>query len=260
MATSLATFVTALEQTWSGLASVCADLSEEEWHQPSELPGWTVKDIVAHIVGVEVFLLGEPYPDHPVPELPHIRNDAGRWVEVPVEVRREAPGAAVYDELRDVTERRLKALRALDESALEVVVTGVLGVPMPQKHLLGLRVFDSWGHEQDVRRSLGRPGGLDTVAAGVARRRLLLGIAGLPFTGRSVAFSLSSPASAATVTFGSGYVEGVAGGADATVATSFETFVRLGMGRAHWPSVEGVTVSGDEAFAGEVLQQLVITP
>ncbi|HVF06369.1 MAG TPA: maleylpyruvate isomerase family mycothiol-dependent enzyme [Frankiaceae bacterium] len=262
MATSLATFVTALEQTWTSLIGVVDDLTEDQWHAPTELPGWTVKDNVSHVLGVELFLLGEPLPEHPLPDtLTHIRNDAGRWVEIPVDVRRPVPGAAVLAELRDVVDRRLKALRALDEPALDDVVTGVLGIPMPQKHLLGLRAFDSWTHEQDVRRALRRPGGFDTEAATLARRRLLLGLAALPFeAGRSVVFETADQLpSVATVTFGQQYAEGDRADADARITLDFDTFVRLGTGRAHYPDVT-VRIAGDRAFAEDVLRGMTITP
>ena len=261
MATTLATFVTGLEQTWTGLAEAVTGLTDEQWHAPTDLPGWTVKDNVSHVVGVELLLLGEPYPDHPVPDLPHIRNDAGRWVEGPVDLRRPLPGEAVLAELRDVTERRLKALRALDESAMDEEFPGILGRMMKLRHLLGLRVFDSWAHEQDVRRALGRPGGLSSVAAEVARRRLLLAFTGLPVeAGRSVVFELSDPASVATLTFGTSYVEGDSDQADARITTDLATFARLGCGRVHWPDVPGVSVSGDTALAENVLRTMAITP
>lgn len=259
MATTLAQYVTALEQTWSGMVSAVSDLTPAQWETPTELPGWTVKDNVSHVVGVELYLLGEPYPTHVPPDLPHVRNDAGRWVEVPVDLRRPLPGAAVLDELRDVTDRRLKALRALDESALETTVPGLMGHPMRLQHLLGLRAFDSWAHEQDVRRALGRPGGLTSDAARLARRRLLLGISQLPFAGRSVVFALSSPESVATVRFGLPYVD-LEEPADARVETDFETFVRLGTGRVAWDPSLPVRVSGDAAWGVEVLGALAITP
>lgn len=262
MATTLAQYTDALEQTWTGLASAVEGLTDEQWHGPGGLPGWTVKDVVSHVVGVELLMLGEPYPDHVLPDgLTHIRNDAGRWVEVPVDVRRPLPGDTVLAELREVTERRLKALRALDEAALEEDFPGLLGQPTKLKHLLGIRVFDSWAHEQDVRRALGRPGGLSSDAALLSRRRLLLAFTGLPVeAGRSVVFELADPASVATVTFGTSYVDSDTPGADARITTDFETFAMLGCGRVHWPDVSGVTVSGDTAFAEQVLRSMAITP
>lgn len=264
MATSLATYVTALDETWSSLLSVCAGLSEAEWDTPTELPGWSVKDNVSHVVGVELFLAGEPFPEHVVGDLPHIRNDAGRWVEVPVDLRRPLPGASVLGELRAVTELRLKELGALDEAALEDTVRGVMDFPMKLKHLLGMRVFDSWAHEQDVRRALGRPGGLTSAAAVLSRRRLLLAMSGLGVgDGRVVVVettgALPSVPSVATLTIGSSYVDGDSDAADARLVMDFETFVRLGTGRAAYaPGL--VSVSGDAALAGDFLGAMAITP
>jgi uncharacterized protein (TIGR03083 family) len=261
MATSLATYVDALESTWSGLASVCSDLTSAEWDAPTELPGWSVKDNVSHVVGVELFLLGEPYPEHVVPDLPHVRNDAGRWVEVPVDVRRPVPGASVLAELRAVTARRLADLRALDDAALEDTVRGVMDFPMKLAHLLGMRVFDSWAHEQDVRRAVRRAGGLTSGAAVLSRRRLLGGLSRVSVgAGRVVEIETTGALpSVATLTLGTSYVEGPAPSPDARLVMDFETFVRLGTGRvAYTPGL--VSVSGDEALAEEFLGAMAITP
>ncbi|HWL35317.1 MAG TPA: maleylpyruvate isomerase family mycothiol-dependent enzyme [Frankiaceae bacterium] len=262
MATSLATYVDALAETWSSLASVCSGLSPAEWETPTELPGWSVKDNVSHVVGVELFLLGEPYPPHVVPDLPHIRNDAGRWVEVPVDLRRPVPGASVLAELSDVTARRLAELRALDEPALEETVRGVMDFPMKLKHLLGMRVFDSWAHEQDVRRALGRPGGLTSAAAILSRRRLLLAMSGLvpSAAGRVVVLETTGALpSVATLTLGASYVDGAADAPDVRLVMDFETFVRLGTGRvAYAPGL--VSIAGDEGLAEAFLGAMAITP
>lgn len=263
MATDLATFVAALEETWTGLASVCTGLSPDEWHTPTELDGWTVKDCVSHIVGIELLLLGEPFPSHSLPEsLPHVKNDAGRFMEVAVDLRRPVAGESVLAELRDVTERRLKALRALDDAALGGEVPSFFnGVPTVLRHLLGIRVFDSWAHEQDVRRALGRPGGLSGVAASLSRRRLLLGLtrsdAG---DGRTVVIETTGALpSVATVTIGSSYADADSPDADVRLTMDFETFVRLGTGRAHHPSVP-VTIEGDAALAEAFLGDMSVTP
>jgi len=178
--TDLATYVAGLADTWDGLATAVTGLSPAEWDRPTDLPGWSVKDNVSHVVGVELVLLGEPVPAHTLPEdLPHVRNEFGAFMEVAVDLRRPVPGESVLAELRDVTERRLKTLRALDDSALDDEFPGPFGHPTKLRHLLGIRVFDCWAHEQDVRRALGLPRSLGGVAADLSRRRLLLALTGL---------------------------------------------------------------------------------
>ena len=55
--------VDTLVTTWRGLTGVCSDLDETRWKSSSGLPGWTVQDVLSHIVGTERFLEGlEPAP------------------------------------------------------------------------------------------------------------------------------------------------------------------------------------------------------
>jgi hypothetical protein len=69
-------------------------LSQAEWDAPTALPGWTVGDIVAHVGWIEGMLIGEFDPPHE-PDwstLPHAITDFGKITEVPVDLRRHAPG------------------------------------------------------------------------------------------------------------------------------------------------------------------------
>ena len=258
MPTDLATYVAALDETWTSLTSVCAGLTDDQWDLPTDLPGWSVKDNVSHIVGVELYLLGEPYPSHDPGPRPWIRNEAGAWMEVAVDVRRGVPGPAVLAELRDVTKRRLSELRALSDADLDTEVPSVMGFTSVLRHLLAIRVFDSWAHEQDVRRALGRPGGCDGVAAMLSLRRLLLALS--RSVRGTVVVALDSPAAVATLREGSSYLDGEADGADARIATSFETFLRLGTGRCAYADRSDVTVTGDVALAEELLRDMAVTP
>jgi uncharacterized protein (TIGR03083 family) len=172
---TVASYVSALSSTWTGLDEAVAGLSEAAWCGPTGLPGWSVKDNVSHVVGVELILLGEPYPAHELPEgLAHVRSDVGRFMEVPVDLRRSRPGASVLAELRDVTARRLSELAA--HASLDDEVPGILVRPTTLGALLPLRVFDCWTHEQDVRRALGLPCSLTSPAAAISRLRLLRGL------------------------------------------------------------------------------------
>jgi uncharacterized damage-inducible protein DinB len=52
------------------LEATLADLSDDDWRSPSRCEGWTVQDVVAHLVGVNAFwqssvlagLAGTPTP------------------------------------------------------------------------------------------------------------------------------------------------------------------------------------------------------
>jgi uncharacterized protein (TIGR03083 family) len=268
--TDLATYVTALEQTWQGMSSAVTNLEPAQWDAPTDLPGWSVKDNVAHVAGLESLLLGNPYPtDHVLPDYPYLRHDAGRFMEVPVDVRRPLPGSTVVAELRSVCAARLEALRALPASALDDEVTGFMGRPMKLAHLLGIRAFDCWTHEQDVRRALGHPGGLSSVAAEVSRRRLLLALTGLAedvpaASGRVVVVETTGAIpSVSTLRLGpdGSYVSGDAESPDVRACLDFETFMRLGTGRVAFDAVsDEVALSGDVALGEQLMRNLAVTP
>lgn len=268
--TDLATYVTALQQTWDGMLSACTNLLPAQWDLPTDLPGWSVKDNVSHIAGLEQILLGNPQPaDHPLPDdLPHVRNDAGRFMEVAVDIRRPVPGAEVLAEFRDVTRQRLAALRALPESALEEETQGFFG-PWKLRHMLGIRTFDCWTHEQDVRRALGHPGGLSSVAADISRRRLLLGLTRLAedvpaAAGRTVVVTTTGALpSVSTLRLGEdrSSADGAVDSPDVAFTLDFETFLRLGAGRVAYDAVApSVEIAGDVELGAELARNFAVTP
>jgi len=244
------------------------ELEEADWDRPTECPGWTVHDQFAHLVGVERAVLADPRPEHPVPDLPHMRNEFAQFTELDVDYRRDRSGPVVLAELEETLDRRLAVLRdpALTE---ESMLLGPFGM-RPARLTLGVRVFDIWAHGEDVRRATGRPADLDSAAAGVAvrwiRRALAKVIgtdAGLP-EGSTVVIEVVGP---------HGFADAVRVGAegrgerlsevpvDPTVRLTLgtEAFTRRACGR--W-SVEAtpVEVTGDAAAGQAVLTALTITP
>ncbi|HEU0130103.1 MAG TPA: maleylpyruvate isomerase family mycothiol-dependent enzyme [Mycobacteriales bacterium] len=264
----LQAYADAFEQTWAGVSSACTNLTPEQWHSPTDLPGWTVKDNVSHILGEEKFALGDPAPEHEVPDLPHLRHDFARLIEIPVDLRRPVPGDEVLREFREVTARRLAMLRSLPDSALDDEVPGPDGT-WQRRRQLGVRVFDCWTHEQDIRRALGHPGGLATSAARISLERVLRSLPGLAedvpaATGRSMAVTTTGAvASASTLRFDPdrSYVDGAAADADVRVTVDFATFLRIATGRVPYDAVAAeVAVEGDVALGEELLRHAAITP
>lgn len=266
--TDLATYVAALAETWASLDAACTGLSPAQWAMPTDLPGWSVQDNLAHVVGVEALLSGEPYPSaHVLPEsLPHVKHKWARYMEVMVDVRRSLPGDAVLAEFRDVTSRRLSQLRALSDDDLDDEVSSEIGTPVKLGYMLGRRAFDSWAHEQDIRRALGLPGSYGVAAADISRRRVLTGLTTLgedvpSVVGRTVVVETTGALpSVSTLTYDPpSYVDGDAD-ADVRIVVDFGTFVALGTGRAAYAPDLGVKVVGDVALGEELLRHFAITP
>ena len=146
--------------------SLVRDLSEDDADLPTECPGWTVRDQLAHMVGLEQVLNGAPQSDIELPPLDHVRNEIDEYMERQVHIRRQLPMAAIADELAGLRRRRLSSLRrSAGEGDPEVA--GVFGT-RPLSKSLPTRVFDLWTHEQDIRRAVGLPVREACVAAELA--------------------------------------------------------------------------------------------
>lgn len=259
----------AFEQTVRATLDLAADFTEEQWDTPTECPGWTVRDVVSHLVGIELMLLGEdPAPGHVLAgDPPHVRNEMGRALEPAVDARRSRPGAEVLAELRAVLERRLPAIRALDPAQPTIAPTGH---ETTQAGAMALRTFDCWVHEQDIRRAVGRPGNLDSPATACVRHILLPGLPMLvakragAAPGQSVTFEVTGPvAFTEHVLVGAdgraARVESLDAAPTTTIRTDWESFVRLLTGRCARADVP-VEVSGDAELGAGVLADPALTP
>jgi uncharacterized protein (TIGR03083 family) len=192
--------ITILAEEWDAIDSLGRDLGDGEWDLPSECPGWTVRDVLSHLIGIERTLLGDQAPP-PLTELPsYVENEIGARNEAWVAPRRSRPGRDVLEEFREVTARRLADLRAQPESRFEEIGPSPVG-DVPYLEFMHVRVMDSWVHEQDIRVATGRPGHDAGPAAQLAMDRLCSAI---PFVvgkqarapdGAAVRFELRGPLS-----------------------------------------------------------------
>lgn len=158
-----------VEVWWSAVQDFVAVLEQvpaNQWTTQTDLPGWDVRACAAHTAHLESILSGNPEESAEVGEPPHARGFLGLYTEIGVVNRREHAPEQIIAEIREVTAHRHERLLAdppTDGSAKPDVVFG--GVPWSWEVLLRNRPLDVWMHEQDVRRAVGLPGGLDSVAA-----------------------------------------------------------------------------------------------
>ncbi|AYF74997.1 maleylpyruvate isomerase family mycothiol-dependent enzyme [Nocardia yunnanensis] len=142
-----------LSDQWDALTRLVDGLDENRWRLASPLPGWTVFDVLAHIIGTESLLLGEPTPELSVAGA-HIRNDIGALNEKWIESLRPLTGSQLLERFLEVTGRRLKVLeQTTDEAWAELVPTPV-GMA-PYGRFMRIRLFDCWMHEHDIADALG---------------------------------------------------------------------------------------------------------
>lgn len=164
-----------LQQVWQSIDKLCESFTEREWKMPTDCPGWTVQDNVAHLIDYESRMLGRSVPDHTPPERPHIKNDLGRRNEIWIDWFRSRTGAEVLEAYRDVIAERVRVLPTLSEETLAATsLTSTRGEAL--RYHLQRRVVDCWAHEQDIRRSVSRPGHADGAVVAHVMERMLGGL------------------------------------------------------------------------------------
>ena len=94
---------------------------DEQWQAQTPLPGWTVHDVTAHLIGTESMLQGVATPDADidVSTLKHVRNDIGVMNERWVRKLRGVSAADLLEKFRATTAQRREALSGIGRRRLE---------------------------------------------------------------------------------------------------------------------------------------------
>ncbi|MFR9798108.1 maleylpyruvate isomerase family mycothiol-dependent enzyme [Streptomyces sp. MS06] len=254
------------------ISELVQPLAEAEWNRRTPCPGWSVRDVVSHVIGLDSEMLGDPRPIHTLPrDLYHVTNDHQRYTEMQVDVRRHHTAPEMTSELEYSIIRRNRQLRNESRDP-STKVRGPLGTEFTLEEAMRTHAFDVWVHEQDLRTALGRPGDLDSPGALVARDVLL---SLLP---EVVADRANAPRSSAVVfdvhgpveflrtvrvdIQGRGTVETApALGPAATISLDWESYFRLACGRVTQESVaDRIKLEGDAELTAAILENFTVTP
>ncbi|MEG3631009.1 maleylpyruvate isomerase family mycothiol-dependent enzyme [Streptomyces poriticola] len=253
------------------ISALVQPLAEAEWNRRTPCPGWSVRDIVSHVIGLDCEMLGDPRPIHTLPrDLFHVTNEHQRYMEMQVDVRRHHTAPEMTSELEYTIIRRNRQLRNESRDP-GTKVRGPLGAEQTLQDAMRRHAFDVWVHEQDLRTALGRPGNLDSPGAQVARDVLL---AEFP---QIVAEKANAPRSSAVVVDVHGPVEFLrtirvdiqgrgtletapALGPAAALTLDWETFVRLACGRMTLEAAaDRIKTEGDPDLAAAILRNFTVT-
>jgi uncharacterized protein (TIGR03083 family) len=255
--------------SWDGIDGLLAALSDEQWQTPTSLPGWTVHDVVAHIVGTEMMLAGTPTPEADVAGRDYVHNEIGalneKWVE---HLRSESP-AGMLAAFRDIIARRKQMLAAMPAGEWNTVTFTPAG-PDSYGRFMRVRIFDCWMHEHDIRHAVGRPP-TDTDLAGADSRLALDEMtASMPFVvakkgqapaGARVQITLTGPVAReirVAVDGRAALVEDF-GGAEPTIGLTLDglQFTRLAGGRPLMAGrTDGIDYAGDTAAGARIIENL----
>jgi uncharacterized protein (TIGR03083 family) len=258
-----------LRGEFAAIAALCSALSPEDWDRVTCLPGWTVRDVLSHVIGTEASLSGEPVPEADISQLDHMRNPIAEANEVWVESMRHLSGAEMLSRFDDVTARRLAALDAMTQEDFDAPSWTPAGRDETYGRFMRIRHFDCFMHENDIRLAVGGAvrgdagdvrSALDEVATGigyiVGRR------AALP-EGTTVRIDLTGPVTCTYLV----KVEGRAAIVDSLdrpaavgIALPATLFLRLTGGRADDPAAtEAIALSGDPALGEQLVANLAFT-
>lgn len=263
-------YVEAWRDSCTDFLALTRELPEEEWHLPTDLPGWDVADIVAHTAHLETVLAGGPEETVEVPpDLPHLRGPMNHYTEQGVIARKGRSLPEMADEIEKAVAVRSAELEAnppTDPAAAPPRTPG--GIGWDTGTLLRNRPLDVWMHEQDIRRATDRPGNLDSAGARhtvgyllSAALPMIVGKRVKPAAGTSVCVEVPELGLSNTVAVGE---DGKAAASEVEQPTvrlqmTTEAFTVLAGGR-RTPDRVHVDIEGDRSLADAVLAAMATTP
>jgi len=237
-------------RTVSSLDALLSQLTDDEWHRPV-LRDLDIQGLIGHLIGVEVQLhaaigLGPPVatsPDHVASTQAEALAQAGR---LPRQTHAQWAGL--------VGQTVEYAATLGPDEAMRAVTLHTFTIPLPR--MLVVRAFETWTHEEDIRRATDRP----LSSPDPARLRLMteLAVSALPRglatigrrqPGRSARIILTGPGGG---TWQVALDRGQAGPADVRIVADAVSFCRFVANRL--PQVElAVSATGDSTLAADIL-------
>lgn len=168
--TDQAAQLSALVDTWweavNDFTALLERLPEEAWSAETDLPGWDVHAIAAHTAHLEALLAGAEHDDVEIGDAPHAKGMMGQFTEQGVVARRDRTPDELINEIRESTTTRHTDLLANPPTDPDAPAPGLFGaIGWTTRTLLRNRPLDIALHEQDVRRAIGEPGGIDSAAS-----------------------------------------------------------------------------------------------
>ena len=256
---------------WRDLDGLVGEFGDAQWQTATPLPGWNVRDVIAHLIGVESMLQGvdTPEADIDVSTLEHVRNDIGVMNERWVRKLREASAAELLDNFRATTAQRRKALSGLSNSQWNDLTATPAG-PDTYGRFMRVRIFDYWMHEHDIRDAVGQPASAGKLAGSAADLALdevaasmgfVVGkLGGAPDVSR-VSFELTGPLGRSINVAVDGRAKVVDDFGDddptSTIRLDGLLFTRLAGGRTPLAThTDEIVYGGDEAVGRRVVEHL----
>ena len=143
----------ALQVTWASVETLLRDRPAAAYDSPTPCPGWSVRDVLSHLLGIEVWLRGGTVPSLEGPMPDYVKNSMGEFNEAFVAAHRHETGPAVLAQFHAAAAASVAALRAMSVEEWDAVGWSPEG-ERPYHRFMETRVLDSWIHLQDIRDAL----------------------------------------------------------------------------------------------------------
>lgn len=264
----LAGYIDVARHAIDDFVALLESLPAQAWSSPTDLPGWDVKAVAAHVAHLESVLAGRPDGGIEDVRPGHMSVITADYTERGVNARRDHAPADIIVEIRSAAESRFAVLDAEPPTDGKAVPETSIPVSWSWDVLLRNRPLDVWMHEQDIRRAVGMPGGFDSAAARhtveylaeafgfiVAKR------AGAE-PGSTVVLELDGGEALAIEVSGERRgvpLPSVPKKPTVRLTMSTEAFVMLSGGRRVL-ATDAVTIEGDHVLAARILGSLTTTP
>jgi uncharacterized protein (TIGR03083 family) len=144
-----------LRRQFAAIGRLAAGLGGDQWDVATCLPGWTVRDVLSHMIGTEAMLLGQAPPTVDVAHRGPFKNPVAEANEVWVESMRGLDGNEPAARWAEVSEGRLAALDAMTQAEFDAPSWTPAGRDETYGRFMRIRHYDCFMHEQDMRFALG---------------------------------------------------------------------------------------------------------
>lgn len=267
----LSGYVAAWRNAADDVVTLLRSLDDADWSRPTDLPGWDVKGVASHLAHLESELSGVKQKRVELPNREHLTAPSSMYTELGLIAREDMTGAQITDELEESVRSRHEQLLAdppTDGKADPPRTPGKIG--WNWETLLSNRVVDVWMHGQDIRRAVGRPGGMNTpgaehtVATFVFAFPYAVGKRVAPPAGTTAVLDVTgvSPVHLAVEVNESGRAVPLTHAPEkptVSLRMDVETFIVLAGGRR--PAADlPVEVEGDAELGRQILEAMAVTP
>lgn len=145
------------------LLTLLSNLSAEEWEQPSNNPGWTVKDIAAHLLGDDIAMLsqrrdGYRQGSRAISDWEELLAYLNALNETWIQAMRRISPRLLCDLTRFTGTQVCELFASLDLDAMGGPVSWAGPEPAPVWLDVAREYTEHWHHQQQIRDAVGKRG------------------------------------------------------------------------------------------------------